>query len=204
VSHAGECGCMDSFAGAVGLVTLPCTCAKCSTRRIHVDEQDVVSISYWCSGGEAMPSRINLAEINEQYKLYPNDYSKGLLKTQQLYEDNKNGNDYVFGYLTELYFNLRGGKRIHWRNGVVNSRELQDPIKSVVIAALTRRPDPIEIEWSWGRGKSPGTIEKGVIVEYDSIKPKYYISVFGYRPPATEKAAERLARRAQRKNENRK
>jgi hypothetical protein len=144
-------------------------------------------------------------ELNEQYKLYPKDNSKGLLRTQQLYQENKDffSDDYNFGYLTELYFNLQDGERDHWRNGVAGLPEIQAPIKSTIIAALTHQPDPIEIKWQWG-GKPPVGIKKGVIIAYDSDQSKYFIGVFGYAPPLTEEQAQRLARRAERDGENKK
>jgi hypothetical protein len=143
-------------------------------------------------------------ELNEQYKLYKKDYSKGLLLTQQLYYVNKNffGYDYDFGYLTELYFKLKGGDRDHWRKSVADRPEIQAPIKSVIIAALNNQPDPVEIEWQWGSGgKPPGGVKKGVVITYDSDQPKYYITVFGYPKLPTAEQAERLARRAQRNGE---
>jgi hypothetical protein len=141
-------------------------------------------------------------ELNKQYKLHPNDNSQGLLRTQQLYEENKDllTDDYDFGYLTELYFNLQGNDRDHWRKSVADFQEVQAPIKSVIIAALIHRPTPLEIEWSWG-GRAPGRIKKGVVITYDSDQPKYYIGVFGYPKLLTEEQAQRLARRAQRNGE---
>jgi hypothetical protein len=136
-------------------------------------------------------------ELNTQYKLHPNDDSQGLLRTQQLYEENKVlfGTDYDFGYLTELYFNLQAGERDHWRQNVADLQEIQAPIKSAVIAALTHEP-PSEIEWHWG-GKPPIPIKKGVIIAYDSDQSKYYIGVFGYKKLATKEQAQRAERKGE-------
>ena len=47
-------------------------------------------------------------------------------------------------------------------------------------------------------------IKKGVLIVFDSAAPKYYVTIFGYKPILTEEQAERLARRAERnsKKEN--
>jgi hypothetical protein len=86
---------------------------------------------------------IGFGELNDQYKLHPHDISQGLLKTQQLYQEIKDffSDDDNFGYLTELYFNLQDGDRDHWRQTMANLQEIQAPIKSVIIAALTHQPD---------------------------------------------------------------
>jgi len=143
-------------------------------------------------------------ELNKQYKLHKNDYSKGLLRTQQLYEENKAlfSTDYDFGYLTELYFKLQGNAKDDWWNGVAKFPEIEAPIKSAVIAALNREP-PSEIEWSWG-GKPPIPINKGVIIAYDSDQSKYYIGVFGYTKILSEEQAQRLAKRAERNEKKKK
>jgi hypothetical protein len=121
------------------------------------------------------------------------------LKTQQLYQEIKEffSDDYNFGYLTELYFNLQDGDRDHWRQTMANLQEIQAPIKSVIIAALTHQPDPLEIEWH----PAGNAVKKGVITAYDSDQSKYHIGVYGYLQP-TEEQAQRLARRAQRNAEN--
>jgi len=144
-----------------------------------------------------------LDRLNDQYKLYPDNHRQGLLYTRDLYEKNKKGEDYYFGYLTELYEDLQGAERDHWRQGVANLSEIQDPIKSVIIAALTHRPDPIEIHWGWISGAPPegivsSPINKGVLIVFDPTTPKYHVIIFGYKPMLTEEQAERLARRAER------
>jgi hypothetical protein len=87
--------------------------------------------------------------INEQFKLIPGDTSKGLLRTQQLYQQDSDpdSGDYSFGDLTELYFTFPDGGA-HWRKSVATFQEIHPVLKSVVIAALTPEP-PLEIQWNW-------------------------------------------------------
>lgn len=145
---------------------------------------------------------IGFGELNKQFKLDPKYDDQGNLtgvwQTQQLYYANTFGDgDYKFGFLTELFFKLKGAERDHWRKGVADYAEIQAPIKAAVIDALTHDP-PLEIEWSWS-GAPPKGMKQGVLIAYDSDEEKYYVDIVGYKPPLTAEQAERLARRAERK-----
>jgi hypothetical protein len=126
--------------------------------------------------------------IGEQYVLYPGDTSRGLLRTRHLYEQNKDplSGDYNFGMLTELYFNLQGNDKTHWRHSAASFRDIHHVLKLVIKDALTHRPDPLEIQWGWNKDARPAgpNIEKGVSIVYDSATPKYLVLIFGYTMPA--------------------
>jgi hypothetical protein len=131
--------------------------------------------------------KFDITAIEEQYTLCPGDTTQGLLKTQQLYQHHKdphNGN-YNFGKLTELYFNLHGSDKAHWRRSVATFAEIHPLLKSIVIAALTHEPNPLEIQWNWDEGVRPmgPDVKKGASIIYDSAALKYYILIFGYTMP---------------------
>jgi hypothetical protein len=124
--------------------------------------------------------QFDINRVNDEYKLYPNDTSKGLLKTQQIFQQDAN---YKFGDLTEGYEQFPDGGA-HWRQSVRTFREIHPVLKSLIIDALTRQP-PVEIQWNWDKDARPmgGGVSKGVSVVYDPAAPKYYILIFGYVMP---------------------
>jgi hypothetical protein len=129
----------------------------------------------------------DISAIGEQYTLYPSDTTQGLLKTQQLYQHNKDPHgNYNFGKLTELYFNLQGSDKAHWRQSVATFAEIHPVLKSVIIAALTHQPNPLEIQWNWDKDARPmgPNVNKGVSMIYDSAALKYYLLIFGYTMPS--------------------
>jgi hypothetical protein len=129
----------------------------------------------------------DIIAIGEQYLLYPGDTTQGLLKTQQLYQNNKDpqSGNYNFGKLTELYFNLQGNDKAHWRQSAATFAEIHPVLKSVIIAALTHQPHPLEIQWNWETDARPlgPNVNKGVSMIYDSAALKYYLLIFGYTMP---------------------
>ena len=126
--------------------------------------------------------------INEQYARLAGD--RGLTKTLRHYQQAKNPGtgDYNFGKITELYFDLQGPDKAHWRQSVATFAEIHPLLKSVIVTALTHRPDPLEIQWNWDAYARPmgPDVSKGVSIVYDSasVPPKYYILIFGYTMPA--------------------
>jgi hypothetical protein len=108
----------------------------------------------------------DVPDVNDQYKLYPGDDTKGLLVTRKLYQkiaDPKTG-DYNFGDLTELYNNHFADGGAHWRKSVKTFQEVHPQLKSVIIAALTHQPDPLGIHWDWNGGPVNGH-KKGSFVD---------------------------------------
>jgi hypothetical protein len=125
--------------------------------------------------------QFNIAKVNDEYKLYPNDPTKGLLKTQQIFQQ---AASYNFGDLTEGYEHFPDGGA-HWRKSVKAFKEIHPVLKPLIIDALTRQPNPVEIQWNWdkdARPMGPG-VSKGVSMVYDPAAPKYYILIFGYVMP---------------------
>ncbi len=123
--------------------------------------------------------QFDINRINDEYTLYPNDASKGLLKTQRIFQQDAN---YKFGDLTEGYEQFPDGGT-HWRHSVRTFREIHPVLKSLITDALTRRP-PVEIQWNWDANFSPvPNVKKGVYVMYDAAAPKYYVLIFGYTMP---------------------
>jgi hypothetical protein len=129
----------------------------------------------------------DIAAIAEQYVLYPGDTTQGLLKTRELYQQNKDpqSGDYNFGKLTELYFDLHGQHKTHWHHSVATFKEIHPVLKSVIIPALTHQPNPLEIQWNWEESARPlgPNVKKGVSTVYDSTALKYFILIFGYSMP---------------------
>jgi len=135
------------------------------------------------TGGKAF----NLTEIQDQYTLYSGDTSRGLLRTQELYQQIKDpsSGDYDFGELTERYFNLHGGQKRHWRQSIATFVDIHPVLKSVIMAALTHEPNPLEIQLNWDANAKPDpNSNKGVYVLYNSDNPKYFLLIFGYAMPA--------------------
>jgi len=139
--------------------------------------------------GKPLPNgmELNITAIGEQYVLYEDDVTQGLLKTQRLYQEHKDphSGDYDFGNLTALYFDLQGYDLAHWQRSVRSFAEIHPILKSIIITALTHRPYPVEIQWNWDEDARPmgPDVEKGVSMIYDSATPKYFVLVFGYTMP---------------------
>jgi hypothetical protein len=129
---------------------------------------------------------LDITLIGEQYELFPGNRNKGLLKTKDLYDQNKDPHgEYNFGKLTELYFDLQGNEKAHWRQSVATFAEIHRPLKAVIKAALTHQPDPLEIRWNWDEKAEPiPGVNKGVSILFDAVAPKYFVLIFGYTMPA--------------------
>ena len=135
----------------------------------------------------ATGATFDITKVNDQYHHATGDH--GLRKTLIHYQEAKNPTtgDYNFGKITELYYDLQGAEKAHWRRSIATFADLHPLLKSVITTALNNRPDALEIQWNFDKDARPAgaNITQGVQVVFDTSvdPPKYNILIFGYTMP---------------------
>jgi hypothetical protein len=127
-------------------------------------------------------------DVSDQFKSGAN-----LVKALSDYKAIKDsGGDYEFGALTAKFYDLRGGEKQSWDEGVaLYPKDVQKEIKRHIIHALTHKehgqekPIPLSISWRDPLG------QKFVRCTYDPSAPSYTILISGFPMPLSTRFADR-------------